>query len=169
MQEVASEHVCATRCPVWYSPPLFHPRSLSCIHYFLVDADDDDNGWQRRRRRRRRRRQLRREPSAIPHTGSSSLRSSPCCPTTPCTPFLNYFKPLFRCNMTTQRLWEKKCASRCHRSFVWYRCRKHGADIYSLEESPRKRDTTLFGKNWRCFRQRVFRHLIKNQRQKSDA
>lgn len=47
MQEVVSEHVCATRCPVWYSlppsPPPFHLRPLSCIHYFLVDADDDDD------------------------------------------------------------------------------------------------------------------------------
>lgn len=24
-------------------PPPFHPRPLSCIHYFLVDADDDDD------------------------------------------------------------------------------------------------------------------------------
>lgn len=45
MQEVVSEHVCATRCPVWYSPspPPISPRPLSCIHYFLVDADDDDD------------------------------------------------------------------------------------------------------------------------------
>lgn len=40
---MVNEHVCATRCPVWYSPLPFHPRSLSCIHYFLVDADDDDD------------------------------------------------------------------------------------------------------------------------------
>lgn len=30
--------------PVCYSPLPFHPRSLSCIHYFLVDADDDNGG-----------------------------------------------------------------------------------------------------------------------------
>lgn len=74
--------------------------------------------------------------SAISRTGFSSPRSSPFCPS---MPLLNYFKPLSRCNMTTHRLWEKKCARRCHRPFVWYRCRKHGIDIYSLEESPRER------------------------------
>jgi len=100
-------NTCARHVTPCGTHPHFTPRSLSCIHYFLVDADDDDDNYDENCLLSC----LRAPLPLVPHPAFSLLSS-------PHMLLLNYFKPLSRCNMTTHRLWGKKCARRCHRSFV---------------------------------------------------